>query len=114
MLADCLASGRVENYAAELRRELMDDLAFGAEITERFYKGRFLLDSVTTRMVQFSRRSPTFEDLMQDLIAGSQTYLGLKARLWRQLGVTLWEIAASCLRGAPLDSNEPLQVSRPV
>jgi len=71
----------------------MDDLHFGSQLTERFYRGRFLLGSVTTRMVQFCRRSPTFEDLMQDLLAGSQSYLGLKHRLWRQLGITLWELA---------------------
>jgi len=93
LLADCVREGRTAEYPDRLRADLMDDLHFGSQLTQRFYRGRFLGGSVTTRMVQFCRRSATFEDLMQDLIAGSQTYLGLKQRLWRQLGVTLWEIA---------------------
>ena len=114
LLAECLREGRVEDYARRLRDDLMDDLQFGARLTEGFYRGRFLFDAVTTRLVQFCRRSPMFEDLMQDLIAGSQTYLGLKSRLWRQLGITLWEIAASCWRPGAIESHEPFQISRPV
>ena len=40
-------------------------------------------------MVQFMRRSPRFADLMQDLFAGTQRYLGLKRRLLRNLHGTL-------------------------
>ena len=32
-------------------------------------------------MVQFMRRSPRFRELMQDLFAGTQPYLGLRKRL---------------------------------
>jgi flavin-dependent dehydrogenase len=107
LLAGCVREGAVADYVRRLRRGVMDDLEMGSRLAGRFYRGRFLLDAATTRLVQFCRRSPKFEELMQDLFAGSQTYLGLKSRLWRQLGVTLWEIAASF-------SHEPLQVSRPV
>ncbi len=37
--------------------------------------------SVPARMVQFTRRSPRFSAIMQDLFAGKQPYLGLKRRL---------------------------------
>ena len=51
---------------------------------------------------------------MEDLFAGSQNYLGLKGRLLRQLGVTVWEVAASCWRprtaDSLTDSNAPRQV----
>ena len=97
LLAGCVREGRAAEYGQRVRAELVEDLQLGARITRRFYHGRFLFDAVTTRMVQFCRRSAAFEDLMQDLIAGSQTYRGLKERLWRQLGLTLWEIAVSCM-----------------
>ncbi len=95
LLASCVREERIADYPHRLRADLMDDLHFGSQLAKRFYRGRFLLGSVTTRMVQFCRRSPTFEDLMQDLLAGSQSYLGLKHRLRRQLGVTLWELATA-------------------
>ncbi|HYM13005.1 MAG TPA: FAD-dependent oxidoreductase [Bryobacterales bacterium] len=118
LLAACLCENAIADYPRRLRADLMDDLQFGSRLTGRFYRGRFLLGSATKRMVQLTRRSPTFASLMQDLFAGSQTYLGLKSRLWRQLGITLWEIAASFSRtrsaDSPANSNDPLQISRPV
>jgi hypothetical protein len=32
-------------------------------------------------MIQFMRRSPAVSEVVQDLFAGSQSYVGLKARL---------------------------------
>jgi flavin-dependent dehydrogenase len=110
LLSTCLENGRAADYAERVRTELIDDLRLGSRVAKLFYHGRFLLGAVPTRMVQFCRRSPTFEALMQDLFAGSQNYLGLKGRLLRQLGVTLWEIAGSCWRPAAesaTDANEP-------
>jgi hypothetical protein len=43
-------------------------------------------------MVDFIRRSPRFRVLMQDLFAGTQPYLGLRNRLFRNLNGTLQEI----------------------
>ncbi len=114
LLAGCLQQQRAEDYALMVREEITDDLQLGARLAGRFYGGRFLFGAVTTRLVEFCRRSPTFEDLVQDLIAGSQTYLGLKQRLWRQLGATLREIAASPWRRRATDSDEPLPISSPV
>lgn len=114
LLSACLKESRIADYAERVRSELIDDLRLGSRVASLFYHGRFLLGAVPTRMVQFCRRSPTFEALMEDLFAGSQNYLGLKGRLLRQLGVTLWEVAASCWRTrtpeAPPDSNAPRQV----
>ncbi len=112
LLGACAREGCLDQYARRAGIELVKDLRLGAAISPRFYRGRFLGSGVTTRMVQFCRRSPTFEDLMQDLFAGSQTYLGLQQRLWRQLGVTLWEIATGSRRRA--DRHEPFQISSPV
>jgi hypothetical protein len=71
----------------------MADLEFGSRLSKRFFAGRFLLGPVTTRMVQFSRHSPRFRGVMQDLFAGRQSYLGLKRRLFQNLNRTLVEIA---------------------
>ena len=53
---------------------------------------RFLWGAVTSRMVQFTRLSPKFRDVMQDLFAGTQPYVGLKKRLFRNLNGSLIEI----------------------
>jgi flavin-dependent dehydrogenase len=82
-------------YRASLARDFTQDLELAAAIAPRFYKGRFLAGAVTARMVQFMRRSRRFTSLMQDLFDGTQGYLGLKARLWRNLAPTLVEAARS-------------------
>lgn len=76
-------------YRALLHRDFAADLAFGAGIARRVFLGKFLLGTVPQRMVQLLRLSPRFYEVMQDLFAGSQTYLGLKARLVRNLHGTL-------------------------
>jgi geranylgeranyl reductase family protein len=76
-------------YRALLNHDFATDLAFGAAIARRVFLGSFLFGTVPQRMVQFLRRSPRFCDLMQDLFAGRQNYLGLKARLLRNLQGTL-------------------------
>jgi geranylgeranyl reductase family protein len=81
-----------QSYRSALEQDFIGDLQLGSRIAKRFYFGRFLGGSVTTRMVQFSRRSRKFADLMQDLLAGTQGYLGLKDRLYENLKGTLMEI----------------------
>jgi flavin-dependent dehydrogenase len=76
-------------YHAQLTRDFAADLAFGAAIARRVFLGRFLVGTVPQRMVQFLRRSPRFYELMQDLVAGRQNYLGLKSRLMRNLQGTV-------------------------
>jgi hypothetical protein len=46
-------------------------------------------------MVQFTRLSPGFRDVMQDLFAGTQPYIGLKKRLFRNLNGSLVEIVCN-------------------
>jgi hypothetical protein len=73
----------------------MADLEFGSRLAKRLFLGRFLLGSVPERMVQFTRRSPRFAAVMQDLFAGRQQYLGLKRRLLRNLNGSLYDIGMS-------------------
>ena len=96
LLAD--AGGPAESmnrYRGLLRRDFAADLEFGSRLAKRVFLGRFLFGSVPQRMVEFTRRSPRFANVMQDLFAGKQPYLGLKRRLMRNLNGSLYEIAMS-------------------
>ena len=80
-------------YRRTLRRDFAADLELGSRLAKRVFYGRFLFGSVPARMVQFTRSSPKFASIMQDLFAGSQSYLGLKRRLIENLNGSLLEIA---------------------
>jgi flavin-dependent dehydrogenase len=101
LLADALAEGRPESYPARARREFAAELEFAVHVARRLFTGTFLGGEVTTRMIQFIRRSPAFCALMRDLFSGAQDYRTLKRRLWSQLGLTLGEIFQSFFRPAP-------------
>jgi len=86
---------RVLHYRRLLRRDFAADLEFGSRLAKRIFLGRFLFGSVPARMVQFTRRSPRFSSVMQDLFSGKQPYLGLKRRLLENLNGSLYEIGMS-------------------
>jgi flavin-dependent dehydrogenase len=79
-------------YRKALRHDFVGDLEFGSRLAHRVFHGTFLWGAVTSRMVQFTRLSPKFRDVMQDLFAGTQPYIGLKKRLFRNLNGSLIEI----------------------
>jgi geranylgeranyl reductase family protein len=79
-------------YRALLAREFALDLEFASTLARRVFLGTFMFSSVPARMIQFIRRSPRFCELMQDLFAGTQPYLELRARLLRNLNGTLQEV----------------------
>jgi geranylgeranyl reductase family protein len=79
-------------YRKSIRRDFMADLEFGSRLAGRVFHGTFLWGAVTSRMVQFTRLSPKFREVMQDLFAGTQPYTGLKRRLVNNLNGSLVEI----------------------
>lgn len=89
------AAAQAAEYRKLLRSDFMADLEFGSRLAKRVFLGRFLLGSVPSRMVQFTRRSPQFAAIIQDLFSGRQPYLGLKRRLLRNLNGSLYEIGMS-------------------
>jgi flavin-dependent dehydrogenase len=97
LLGRALAEGCPEKYPARVKAAFSAELEFAARIVRRFYRGSFLGTAVTTRMVQFLRRSPVFRQLMGDLFSGTQDYTGLKRRLWGHLGFTVSEFISSVL-----------------
>jgi flavin-dependent dehydrogenase len=86
---------KVTQYRRSLQKDFAADLEFGSRLARRVFHGRFLLRSVPTRMVQFTRRSPRFCAIMQDLFAGRQPYRELRRRLLKSLNGSLYEIAMS-------------------
>ncbi len=90
-------SQRAAAYCDVLRDDFAADLEFGAGLAKRLFLGRMLFSTVPARMIQFIRKSPRFCDLMQDLFAGTQPYLGLKSRLIKNLNGNVPEFVMNFL-----------------
>jgi geranylgeranyl reductase family protein len=84
---------KAQAYCGMLRRDFAADLEFGASLAKRVFLGNFLFSTVPARMIGFVRRSPRFRALIEDLLAGTQPYLGLKSRLFKNLNGSLQDIA---------------------
>lgn len=95
LLAAAYLRGQPARYQAALRGDFLPDLELAARIADRFYHGQFLGAGVIERMLQFTAASRRFQALMRDLFAGSQGYIGLKRRLYRNLLPTLAEVLAA-------------------
>jgi flavin-dependent dehydrogenase len=98
LLAESLLEGLPELYPTRVREEFGKTLALGARLARTFYYGEFMGESVPTRMVEFGARSARFLEVIQDLLEGSQSYLGLAAKLYLGLAVALWDIGIDPLR----------------
>ncbi len=98
LLAEALLEGKPEAYPARVRADFTAELEFATRIARRFYRGRFLGGAVTTRMIQFVKRSPAFRSLMADVFSGAQDYRSLKRRLWAQVGITMTEVISSLVK----------------
>jgi geranylgeranyl reductase family protein len=83
--AEATLAGATGPYAARVRDELVPELARAARLKAGFFRpafGRLLLDALES--------SPAIGAVMADLIAGEQSYAGLK---WRLLGTGEWRLA---------------------
>jgi geranylgeranyl reductase family protein len=81
LLAEALLEGCPQIYPERVREDFGRALALAARLARMFYRGEFLGDGVTTRMIEFGTHSRKFLAAMQDFIEGSQSYLGLIAHL---------------------------------
>ncbi len=88
---------KAESYRQLVARDFGLDLTYGAGLAKRLFCGVMCFGAVPTRMIEFMMRSPKFCEIMQDLFAGTQPYLGLKSRLLRNVNTTLHEILMSFL-----------------
>jgi flavin-dependent dehydrogenase len=89
--ADALsAADPAAEYAHAVRDTIHDELRRAARIKEAFFRPRF-----TSLLIDALDRSESVRDVMIDLIAGRQTYRGLKRRLLSTLELGLmWRLFA--------------------
>jgi geranylgeranyl reductase family protein len=98
---------RAQAYRNLLRRDFTADLEFGATLAKRVFLGRFLFSTVPARMIDFIRRSPRFQSLIEDLFAGTQPYLDLKGRLFKNLNGTMLEVIMNLFLRRVIPATEP-------
>jgi flavin-dependent dehydrogenase len=107
LLAETLLEERPQTYPQRVRNDFGRALAMGARVGRMFYHGEFLGSGVTTRMIEFGTRSSKLLAVVQDLVDGSQSYLGLFARLQLALGRTLLKSGMGRVRKALTLSPTP-------
>ncbi|WP_031495018.1 NAD(P)/FAD-dependent oxidoreductase [Bryobacter aggregatus] len=78
-------------YRSRIEEDFMHDLEFGASFAQKLYLGRFFFKSIPDCIVQYMQRSPKLYELMQDIFSGTQDYLSLRNRLFRNLNGTVNE-----------------------
>ncbi len=111
-LLESLASGdeaglAAAGYEQKVRAEFANTLMRGARASPYFYHTKFLGDAITIRMVQLVQRSDEFMNLLQDMIDGSQTYVGLKRRVYHALPRAAWQMVRSALGGRNSGRHAP-------
>jgi flavin-dependent dehydrogenase len=114
LLGKAIAQGNPQIYTDWVRAAFSCELEFAARIVRRFYRGTFLGTAVTTRMVQFLRRSSIFRQIMADIFSGTQDYTTLKQRVVGHLGMTLSDFVTSVLNvDTPVAKPRPGSVPVP-
>jgi flavin-dependent dehydrogenase len=78
-------------YRSRVEEDFLLDLEFGASFAQKLYLGRFFFKSIPACIVDYMRRSPKLYELMQDIFSGTQDYLTLRSRLFRNLNGTVNE-----------------------
>jgi flavin-dependent dehydrogenase len=97
MFAASMMDGTPDEYARQVKSEILPELELAAAIADRFYSGNWMGGEVIERMVSLTQRSATFGDLMRDLFAGTQEYSNLKRRVHRSLPRIAAEAVASTM-----------------
>jgi len=92
-IADALmADHPAPGYASQVRDEAITELARAARFKAGFFRPAF-----TGLMIRALQDSVAIRAVMADLVAGRQSYAGLRSRL---LGTLEWRLAARALFGA--------------
>jgi flavin-dependent dehydrogenase len=97
LLSESLLEAQPESYLSRLKQDFLNELEMAARIADRFFTGRWMGQAVTERMVQFTKLSPKFRQLMCDMFSGAQGYLSLRRRLYRALPAMAAESAITAL-----------------
>lgn len=97
LLAESLLEGSPGAYPQRIWQDFGNELVCAARLRALFYRTDFLGSSMSTHMIRFASRSQAVLDLLQDLIAGRQSYSNLLTRLYGRVAASLVEIAANSL-----------------
>lgn len=101
-------------YAERVQTECVDDLRRASRLYDKFYSGRFLGRSFRQRMIQFARHSSGIRTCMANLIAGRQSYRGLRRKLLWSAPRVGFEILTSPLRSRPKPVHPVPEAGGPV
>lgn len=80
LFAKAYLSGKLTSYEELWRDDFGAELIGAAKLRNRFY-GSFVGSPFTERMIQFARHHSGIEQTLGELIAGEQSYTGLKRKL---------------------------------
>lgn len=83
---------RPEQYAQRAWTEIGRELARASHMYRRFYRGSFMAGDFKKRTIQLARRSATVKGILGNMIAGNQSYIGLKKKLLFSIPRIGWEI----------------------
>jgi len=95
LLSQALVNHQPDRYPDLLRQHCLPGLELAAKMSDRFYAGRWMGESVLERTIQFTTRSPSFRRLMSELFDGTEPYLNLRRRIYRTLPAMLFESLVS-------------------
>jgi flavin-dependent dehydrogenase len=95
LLSEALLDNAPERYPALAKNDFLPELERAARIADRFYVGEWLGAPVVERMIQLTRRSARFREIMRDLFSGAQEYGDLRQRVYDQLPRIAIETALS-------------------
>jgi flavin-dependent dehydrogenase len=101
LLAESLLAGLPELYPARVQEEFGKALALEARLARTFYYGDLIGGAVPRRLVELGARSQRCLAVIQDMIEGAQSYLGLAAMLHLGLATALWSIGVGPHRQMP-------------
>ncbi|HLQ76489.1 MAG TPA: NAD(P)/FAD-dependent oxidoreductase [Terriglobia bacterium] len=82
-------------YARTIANDIGRELARASEMYKTFYNGRFLGGDFRRRTIQLARRSRTVRTVLGNLIAGNQSYVTLKKKLFYSIPSVGWDLVAS-------------------
>jgi geranylgeranyl reductase family protein len=81
-------------YSKTVLHEIGRELARASRMYGKFYSGRFLGGDFRKRTIQLARRSRTVRQILGNLIAGNQPYLGLKKKLVLSVPSVGWDLVS--------------------
>jgi len=83
---------RPGQYAKTVLHEIGRELARASRMYGKFYRGHFLGGDFRKRTIQLARRSRTVRQILGNLVAGSQPYIGLKKKLVLSVPAVGWDL----------------------